>query len=118
MIDILIKQERIKIYTNESVSVAIAEGLKRRGVSVQSCQDAGNCGLTDEQQLDYAWKNSFVIFTHYDDFLKLSAEYMDQEREHAGIIYSHQKDYSLGGMHSAYKAYRGYIITGRYDKPH
>jgi len=88
--------QRIKIYTNESVPVAIAEGLKRRGIDAQSCQDVENYGLTDEQQLDYACKNEFVIFTHDDDFLKLSARYIAQGKRHPGIIYSHQRNYSLG----------------------
>jgi hypothetical protein len=37
---------RIRIYTDESVNVAIAEGLKRRGLDVLSARDAGNLGLT------------------------------------------------------------------------
>jgi predicted nuclease of predicted toxin-antitoxin system len=92
----LMNLQRIKIYTNESVQVAIAEGLKRRAMDARSCRDVGNHGLTDEQQLDYACRNSLVIFTHDDDFLKLSAKYMAQGKKHPGIIYSHQKDYSIG----------------------
>lgn len=92
----LTDSQRIKIYTNESVHVAIAEGLKRRGIDARSCRDVGNYGLTDEQQLGYACKNGFVIFTHDDDFLKLSAKYMTQGKEHPGMIYSHQRDYSIG----------------------
>lgn len=88
--------EKIKIYTNESVSVAIAEGLKRRGIDAQSCRDAENYGLTDEQQLDYACRNNLVIFTHDDDFLKLNAKYVTQGKEHPGIIYAHQKNYGIG----------------------
>ena len=88
--------QRIKIYTNESVQVAIAEGLKRRGIDARSCRDIGNYGLTDEQQLDYACKSNLVIFTHDDDFLKLSAKYIAQGKKHSGVIYSHQKDYSIG----------------------
>lgn len=86
----------IKIYTNESVPVAIAEGLRRRGIDAQSCRDIGNYGLSDEQQFDYACKSGFVIFTHDDDFLKLNIEYVNQGKEHLGIIYAHQKDYSIG----------------------
>ena len=39
---------KIRTYTDESTSVAIAEGLKRRGVDAFSTRDAGNLGLTDE----------------------------------------------------------------------
>jgi len=44
----------IKIYSDEDVNIAITEGLKRRGISAFSCQEAGNIGLTDEQQVEYA----------------------------------------------------------------
>ena len=47
---------KIKIYTNESVDVAIAEGLRRRGVDAFSARDSDNLGLTDEEQLIYTGK--------------------------------------------------------------
>jgi predicted nuclease of predicted toxin-antitoxin system len=62
---------KISIYTNESVSVAIADGLKRRGVEAFSARDAGNLGLTDEEQLIYAGKEKVSIFTHDTDFCRL-----------------------------------------------
>lgn len=42
---------RIRIYTDESVDIAIAEGLKRRGVDAFSVRDVGHLGLTDQEQL-------------------------------------------------------------------
>ena len=92
----LMDSDRIKIYTNESVSTAVAEGLRRRGIDAQSCRDVGNYGLTDEQQLDYARQNRFVVFTHDDDFLKLNVEYAIHGKEHTGIIYAHQRSFSVG----------------------
>ena len=88
--------DRIKIYTNESVSTAVAEGLRRRGIDARSCRDVANYGMTDEQQLDYARRNSFVIFTHDDDFLKLNVEYEIHGKEHTGIIYAHQQGLNVG----------------------
>ncbi len=88
--------QSIRIYTNESVPVAIAEGLKRRGIEARSCRDVENYGLTDEQQLNYACENGLVVFTHDDDFLRLGAKCLAQGGEHPGIIYSHQKDYNIG----------------------
>jgi len=55
---------KLVFYTNESVNVAVAEGLKRRGVKVVSARDAGNLGLSDKEQLDYARRNNSVIVTH------------------------------------------------------
>ncbi|MCR4292030.1 MAG: DUF5615 family PIN-like protein [Candidatus Kuenenia sp.] len=75
---------KLVFYTNESVNVAVAEGLKRRGVKVVSARDAGNLGLTDKEQLDYARRNNFVIVTHDDDFLSIAMKF-----EHKGIVYVH-----------------------------
>jgi predicted nuclease of predicted toxin-antitoxin system len=86
----------IRIYTNESVDVAIAEGLKRRGVDAFSARDTGNLGLTDEGQLAYAGSEKAVIFTHDTDFLRIAARWMEQEKSHHGIIYCHPTSYSLG----------------------
>ncbi|MEA2033052.1 MAG: DUF5615 family PIN-like protein [Euryarchaeota archaeon] len=82
----------IRIYADESVNVAIVEGLRRRGADAFSARDAGNLGLTDEEQLEFAVKNRVVIFTHDVDFLKLALD-----REHYGIIYVHQRKVSVGG---------------------
>ena len=87
---------KIRIYTNESASVAIAAGLKRRGADAFSARDAGNLGLTDEEQLIYADKEKVAIFTHDTDFLQIAARWMDEGRTHQGIIYCHQQSYSIG----------------------
>ena len=87
---------KIRIYTNESAGVAIAEGLKRRGVDAFSARDVGNLGLTDEEQLIYASKEKLTIFTHDTDFLQIAARWLYEGRTHEGIIYCHQKCYSAG----------------------
>jgi len=83
----------IKIYTTESVDIAVAEGLKRRGVQALSAKDTGNLGLTDEEQIQYASREEAAIFTHDDDFLSLVAK---SNREHHGLIYVHQQKLSTG----------------------
>ena len=87
---------KIRIYTNESTSVAIAEGRKRRGVNAFSARDAENLGLTDEEQLIYAGEERAVILTHDTDFLQIAAKWLDEGRAHQGIICCHQKRYSIG----------------------
>jgi hypothetical protein len=52
----------IRIYTDESVDVAIAQGLQRRGVEAFSARDRDKLGLTDEEQLimeEFGWP-SFI----------------------------------------------------------
>lgn len=87
---------KIRIYTNESVDVAIAEGLKRRGVDAFSARDKGNLGWRDEEQLLFASNEEAVVFTHDTDFLKIAARWMEKGRTHYGIIYCHQKSYRIG----------------------
>jgi len=87
---------RIRIYADESVDIAIAEGLKRRGVDAFSARDAGNLGLTDEKQLTYANEKKAVIFTHDTDFLRLAARWIEEGRTHHGVVYCSQKAYAIG----------------------
>jgi predicted nuclease of predicted toxin-antitoxin system len=82
---------KIRFYLDESVHVAVANSLKRRGVDAISARDAGNLGLSDEEQFRYAIKNNFVIVTHDADFLSLAIDY-----EHRGIVFVHQQKYSIG----------------------
>lgn len=75
---------------------AIARGLQQRGLDAWSARDAGNLGLSDEEQLTYAAQERAVIFTHDDDFLGLAHEWKQQAREHWGIICVHENKLSLG----------------------
>ena len=61
----------IRIYTDESVDVAIAQGLQRRGVEAFSARDRDKLGLTDEAQLIFTREEKATIFTHDTDFLEL-----------------------------------------------
>jgi predicted nuclease of predicted toxin-antitoxin system len=87
---------RIRIYTNESVDIAIAVGLKKRGVNAFSARDAGNLGLTDEEQLNFAVDQRASVFTHDSDFLRIAARWTEEGRTHPGIIYCHQKHCAVG----------------------
>jgi len=45
-------REVLRIYTDESVPVAVAEGLRRRGIEAWSARDAGKLGMSDEEQVE------------------------------------------------------------------
>lgn len=87
---------KIKIYTDEDVDVAVAEGLKRRGVKAWSARDAGNLGLTDKEQPQYVFRNKAAIFTHDDDFPIVADDWARKGQEHAGIIYVQRQKLSVG----------------------
>ena len=86
----------IKIYTDESVDVAIAEGLLRRGIEAFSARDRNKLGLTDEEQLIFAREEKATIFTHDTDFLRIAAQWEVEGRTHFGVIYCHQTTYRIG----------------------
>lgn len=87
---------KIKIYADESVNVTIVEGLRRRGIEAHTARDTGNLGLSDERQLIYARENKLVILTHDADFLRIAAQWSAEGKEHCGIIYWHQQNFSIG----------------------
>ena len=87
---------RIKIYIDENVNIAISEGLKRRGIDAFSAKESRNLGLSDEEHLKYAVKNKSVILTHDDDFLTLADNWRKESIEHYGIIYVHRMKLTIG----------------------
>ncbi len=64
---------KLKFHLDESVSNAIAKGLRMRGIDVTTSPEKGLMGSSDEEQLAYALSQGRVIFTFDDDFLVLSS---------------------------------------------
>ena len=84
---------KLRFYLDESVHVAVADGLQRRGIEATTAKDAGNLSLSDEEQLKYVTENNFVIVTHDVDFLSLA-----MKLEHNGIVFVHLQKYSTGDL--------------------
>ena len=76
----------IKFYLDEHVSRAVAKGLRQRGADVLTVPEAGMIGASDEEHLALAERESRVVFTQDDDFLRLAA----QGYPHSGIVYARQ----------------------------
>jgi len=82
---------KIKLYLDEDVTVSFAQALKIRGVDVLTTQEAGNKGMNDDDQLNFATTSGRVLFTHNKgDFAKLHKTYSTQGKVHAGIVISDQ----------------------------
>lgn len=79
-------EQKIRFYTDEHVSKAIAKGLRRRGVNVLTVVEADMMSASDKNHLDRAKQEGRVIFTQDDDFLRLHSDGLS----HCGIIYAHQ----------------------------
>lgn len=75
--------EEIKFYFDEHIHGRVADGLRRRGVDVLTAQEAGRCGLSDDEQLAFAAQQGRVMVTMDADYLVIVA----QGKPHAGITY-------------------------------
>ena len=82
----------IKLYLDEHLDPAIAEGLRRHGVDVLTVREAGRRSLPDEDQLDFAFAEGRVFVTRDADAARLNAK----GRAHAGIIFVHSRKRSIG----------------------
>ena len=86
----------LKIYTDENVETAVADGLKRRNVNAVSTIEANNLGLGDEQQLEYAVRIGASFFTYDNDFFEISKMWADNKKQHFGIFYAHPLNITIG----------------------
>lgn len=81
----------MRLYLDESVSVALAAVLRQHGVDCLTARDAGNLGVDDESQLLFATQQNRAILTHDTrDFLRLAAIWAAAGQSHAGILLVHQ----------------------------
>jgi len=81
----------VRLYLDESISVALAAVLRQHGVDCLTARDAGNLGVDDESQLLFATQQSRVILTHDTrDFLRLASMWAATGRRHTGILLVHQ----------------------------
>jgi predicted nuclease of predicted toxin-antitoxin system len=83
---------KIKFHLDENITLAIANGLRRRGIDVTTTPEQGMIGQSDEQQLEFAISQNRVIFTQDTDFLRLHHAGFS----HPGIVYCSQKSKSIG----------------------
>ena len=74
----------MRFHLDEQVDHAIARGLRKRGIDVTTTTDAGLLSAEDPRQLEFAHRESRVIFTQDADFLRLH----HQGLPHAGIVYA------------------------------
>jgi hypothetical protein len=82
---------RARLYLDEHIQAALAQGLKARGVDVLTTQEAGNSSLDDEGQLGFAAAQGRVLTSYTKrHFAKLHYDWMAAGQHHAGILLSDQ----------------------------
>jgi predicted nuclease of predicted toxin-antitoxin system len=81
------------LYTDEDVSALVAILLKSRGLDVTSVPEQATLGKTDSEQLKFAASLGRCLVTHNRvDFEKLYFQYMNENKQHSGIIIVPQKN--------------------------
>jgi hypothetical protein len=86
--------ERIRFYFDQHIPGAVARGLRRRGVEVLTAQEAGRCGNTDLEQLEFAYENEYVVVSFDSDFLALAASGVP----HNGVAFCPATKYTIGEL--------------------
>ncbi len=54
---------KIKFHLDENITLAIANGLRRRGIDITTTPEEGMIWQSDEQQLAFSLSQERVIFT-------------------------------------------------------
>ena len=85
---------KIRFHLDEHIHPGIAIGLRARGIEVSTTPDVRLSGQDDVDHLEFCRRDSRVIVTHDDDFVKLHAQISD----HRGIVYCHQTKYGIGEL--------------------
>lgn len=73
----------IRFHLDECVSIAIADGLRRRKIDVTTTPESDLRSSDDLDQLAFAERGGRVLITQDSDFLRLARE----GRAHRGIAY-------------------------------
>jgi predicted nuclease of predicted toxin-antitoxin system len=87
----------IRFFFDQNISPAVARGLRAQNVDVVTAQEAGRCGLSDPDQLQYATVAGRVLVTFDQDYLVLDAGGVP----HAGIAWCSATKYSIGQVINA-----------------
>ena len=81
----------LAVYLDEDVHKRVATALRLRRFDVASAHEVGRWGLTDDEQLAYAASGNRALMTfNTGDFVRLHLAWLEQGREHSGIIVSDQ----------------------------
>jgi len=78
----------LRFYTDENWPLAVVIQLRQHRIDVVRCQEVGLVGTLDDAiHLAYAAEQGRIVLTRDQDFLRLHANWMAEEQEHAGIVF-------------------------------
>lgn len=80
------------LYMDEDMSALVATLLRSRGLDVTNVPEQSTLGKTDSEQLEFAASLGRCLVTHNRvDFERLHLQFIEEGREHCGIIVVPQK---------------------------
>ncbi|MHC5741276.1 MAG: DUF5615 family PIN-like protein [Nostoc sp.] len=81
------------LYSDEDMSALFARLLRSRGLDITTVSEQATLGKTDREQLEFATSVGRCILTHNRvDFERLHLQYIEENKEHFGIIVVPQKN--------------------------
>lgn len=86
----------LHLYMDVHVPAAIAEGLRRRGVDVVTCQEDGTSTHEDEALLQRSCELTRPLVSQDEDFLQLAQAWQATGRSFPGIIFMPQLAAGIG----------------------
>jgi hypothetical protein len=86
--------DAIRFYLDQHQSHALADGLREHGIDVLMAVEAGRCGYSDPDQLDFATAEGRVVVTFDVDYLAIHATGVS----HAGIAWCPSRKYGIGQL--------------------
>ena len=86
--------EKIRFLLDEHIPAAVAAGLKKRGLTAASMHELGRLGVSDEDHLQFAMDENWVLVTFDSDYLAMARK----EVQHAGIIWCAERKFSIGQL--------------------
>ena len=84
----------MRFHLDEHIPSVVADGLRRRGISVTTTLEAELISASDLQHIEFARRDSRVIVTNDPDFLALHTAGVS----HQGIVYCQQSTRTIGQM--------------------
>ena len=88
----------VRLYVDEDACEhAVIRGLQARGIDLLTTLEAGQTGTTDQEQLEFAVEQGRTIYTfNVGDFSRLHRDWLQQGRDHRGIVVIPEQRYSIG----------------------
>jgi hypothetical protein len=82
---------KLRLFLDEDVHAVLAVALRKRGHNAVHALEEKRLGLSDESQLNFAVEQNHCVVTfNVGDFVRLHNRWIEEDREHAGIIVSKQ----------------------------